>query len=265
MRTLKTSSTAVRWSSVGLAAAVLAGFQGCNLDKQTIPALSGPSELALSLLVTADPDFVIANDGIDSTGQSTITANLRDQNGQPLSGHGLVFDILDDQGRPADQGKLSSETASTNGSGVATVTYFSPARTDFTADSSILIGVRPLSNDANGQVYRTVRIEVRSPEPRTFPQIPGNLPPTCNFTVQPFPGPLNGAYPTGMQVLFQSTSSDSDGFIVRYEWDFGDNTLTDDQPDVNHVWSVAGTYSVTHTVTDNGGLQVFCSFAIAIQ
>ena len=42
--------------------------------------------------------------------------------------------------------------------------------------------------------------------------------------------------------------------IVRYNWDFGDGA-TDTQPDVNHSYSRADTFTVTHTVTDNGGLQ----------
>ncbi|MCA1806715.1 MAG: PKD domain-containing protein [Actinobacteria bacterium] len=49
-----------------------------------------------------------------------------------------------------------------------------------------------------------------------------------------------------------SGSSDSDGSITSYEWDFGDdNTATG--ATVSHTYEADGTYSVTLTVTDDEG------------
>lgn len=265
MTTLQKRSTASRWGGVALATVALVTFEGCNLDKNTIPPLFGPAELALSLLLTADPDIVIANDGIDEKGQSTITVNLRDENGNGVANRGIVFELLNDQGQRADRGKLSTEVSSTDSNGIARVTYYAPARSDFTATSSVLVAARPAGNDFNGAVFRTVRIEIRSPEPRLFPEDPNNSLPNCNFTIQPFPGPEpDGSWPAGLQVLFQSTSSDSDGVIVRYEWDFADGT-TDDVPDVNHAWAFPGTYTVLHTVTDDDGGQTACNYDMTIS
>ena len=265
MTTLQKTSAATRWGGVAVATLALVTFEGCNLDRNTIPPLFGPAELALSLLLTADPDIVIANDGIDETGQSTITVNLRDENGNGVPNRGIVFDLLTDQGLRADRGKLSSEVASTDSEGIARVTYFAPARSDFTATSSVLVAARPAGNDFNGALFRTVEIEIRSPEPRIFPEDSTNVGPDCNFTIQPFPGPEpDGTWPAGLQVLFQSTSSDPDGFIVRYEWDFGDKS-TDDQPDVNHAWAAPGVYTIVHTVTDDDGAQTACDFPIQIS
>jgi hypothetical protein len=264
MTTLQKNSTAGRWGGVAVATIALLGFEGCNLDNGTIPPLFGPAELALSLKLDAVPDIVIANDGIDASGQSTIIVNLRDENGNGVPSRGIVFDLLNEQGQLADRGKLSTEISSTDSRGIAQITYFSPARPDFTATSSVLVAARPAGSDANGALYRTVRIEIRSPEPRINPEDPLNDQPNCNFAVQPFPGPDAGAYPAGTQVLFQSTASDGDGFIVRYEWDFGDGG-TDDIPDVNHAWAFPGDFAVTHTVTDDDGAQVACTFDITIS
>ncbi|WP_440945645.1 S8 family serine peptidase [Methanosarcina sp. T3] len=62
-------------------------------------------------------------------------------------------------------------------------------------------------------------------------------------------GPYTGG--TGTALAFDgSASSDSDGSIVSYEWDFGDgNTSSDMNPE--NTYSTAGTYTVTLTVTDN--------------
>jgi immune inhibitor A len=55
-----------------------------------------------------------------------------------------------------------------------------------------------------------------------------------------------------LMVQFENGSEDDDGTIEFYEWDFGDGAVSDE---VNpaHVYSEAGTYQVTLTVTDNLG------------
>jgi len=51
---------------------------------------------------------------------------------------------------------------------------------------------------------------------------------------------------------FVDTSTDSDGTIASHAWTFGDGgTSTLANP--SHAYAAAGTYSVTETVTDNGG------------
>jgi parallel beta-helix repeat protein len=47
-------------------------------------------------------------------------------------------------------------------------------------------------------------------------------------------------------------SSDPDGIIVSYEWDFGDGTPTKSGVAVSHVYTIPGTYTLTLIVTDNG-------------
>ena len=75
-----------------------------------------------------------------------------------------------------------------------------------------------------------------------------NLPPTAD------PGGPYRALP-GVAVNFDgSNSSDRDGRIARYDWDFGDgNTATDVGPTPSHTYAAADNYLVTLTVTDDGG------------
>lgn len=57
---------------------------------------------------------------------------------------------------------------------------------------------------------------------------------------------------TGLVCTFADSSTDADGTIVSWNWDFGDGfTSTDPQP--AHTYSQAGTYSVRLTVRDNLG------------
>ena len=50
-----------------------------------------------------------------------------------------------------------------------------------------------------------------------------------------------------------TSSSDPDGTIVSYEWDFGDGGLTGTGAATSHSYAAAGTYTVTLTVTDDRG------------
>jgi PKD repeat protein len=69
-----------------------------------------------------------------------------------------------------------------------------------------------------------------------------NVPPTANFT-------FTTNY---LAANFTDTSTDSDGTIVSWSWNFGDGgTSTVQNP--SHTYAAAGTYNVTLTVTDDDG------------
>ena len=56
----------------------------------------------------------------------------------------------------------------------------------------------------------------------------------------------------GLVARFNDSSTDSDGTIVSRAWKFGDGAASA-LANPSHVYAKAGTYSVTETVTDNGG------------
>ena len=57
---------------------------------------------------------------------------------------------------------------------------------------------------------------------------------------------------TGLSVTFTDTSTDPDGVVVSWLWDFGDGT-TSTERHPSHVFPGADTYHVTLTVTDDDG------------
>lgn len=70
----------------------------------------------------------------------------------------------------------------------------------------------------------------------------GNVAPTANFTFTT----------NGLSAIFTDSSSDSDGSLTSWAWDFGDGGSSTQQ-NPSHTYAAGGSYTVTLTVTDNGG------------
>lgn len=247
-----------------VACLALAFTAGCGLHGVDVPDIQGPSELAIALQLTVTPDVLTA----DGFSTAFIQAEVRDPDGRVMANRDIFFAIADESGRFADIGTLfdlvgnqlgaTDAIIRTNAQGLAQLIYRVPPRTDATANQTILVKARPVGTDANGAIYRFVRLELRSAEPHLFPANPNNLPPKCFFIVE------LGSQRAGTSILFQDTSNDPDGVIVRYEWFFGDGTNVDYHPDTNHIFRFPGTYNVTHKVTDDDGAQAACSTPVTV-
>jgi PKD domain len=249
------------WTAAALCLVLASG--GCGQHDVEIPDLEGPSETGLSLDLKVSKD-VLVSDGRDF---AVVTATVRGPNGRPLANQDVFFAIADESGRFADIGVIvgsngpgTGATVRTNAQGVAQVIYEAPARTDATANQTVLVMARLVSNDANGVIYHRVRIELRSAEPKLFPANPTNLNPHCQFITEPNVGPFK----TNTVIGFHSTSFDTDGVIIRYEWNFGDGT-TGDQPDNAKVYRAAGSYTVVHSVIDDDGGRDTCMAGIVVR
>ena len=77
---------------------------------------------------------------------------------------------------------------------------------------------------------------------------PLNSPPVASFTATP----SSGTAPLSVQ-LDASASTDNGGSIVTYNWNFGDSSAAGSGVTTSHAYAAPGTYTVTLTVTDNGG------------
>jgi PKD repeat protein/N-acetylneuraminic acid mutarotase len=86
----------------------------------------------------------------------------------------------------------------------------------------------------------------------------GNQPPVAVATAIPTTGtaPLN--------VSFTGSASTDDGGIVEYLWDFKDGA-TSNLPDPAHIFTQAGTYEVSLTVTDAEGSEHVSTITISVS
>ncbi|MGN6407163.1 MAG: PKD domain-containing protein [Curtobacterium sp.] len=81
-----------------------------------------------------------------------------------------------------------------------------------------------------------------------------NQPPTAAFT----------SSASGLTASFDGTgSSDPDGSVASWAWDFGDGT-TGAGSTVQHQYAAAGSYTVKLTVTDNGGATASTTHTVSV-
>ena len=85
----------------------------------------------------------------------------------------------------------------------------------------------------------------------------GNDPPVAVFSWSP------ASVTTLVDVQFGSTSSDPDGEVMSWTWDFGDGASGSGQM-VKHRYSALGTFTVTLTVTDNDGATASLSKTLTV-
>ena len=220
-----------------MAAAVAAG---CTMTDSQPPPLGGPSEMSLSLAITADPDVLSLN----GSSMTKVKVQARNKNGQPPEKPvTLRVEILAD-GQSIDFGTISTRELQTDSNGQATFTYTAPSFVSGPIPD-LQLSVTPTGEavgfDASSQLRRVVSIKLVPPGGITGA-------PTARFTFLP-------ANPAAFSdVRFDgSTSTGGLGAVVTsYSWDFGDNT-SGTGITATHQYATPGTYLARLTVTDSNG------------
>jgi chitodextrinase len=234
--------------------AVALGTASCTVKETEAPSLSGPSELALSLNVQANPDTIMQ----DGAAQSVITVDARGPNGQPVRNLSMRVDMR--VGTVfADFGTLSTRTIVTGEDGMARFTYTAPPRPAETNPGTIVtLMVTPIGSDYRGSIQREV--DIRVIPPGTI--LPPNGAAQPAFTFSP-------AAPVAFQPVFFDASGTMDegvqcGTRCSYTWSFGDGSSGSGMT-VSHEYRAAGSYNVALRVTDDRGQSVQTSQAVAVE
>jgi PKD repeat protein len=255
----------------------------CTVSSTSVPPLAGPSGFALSFAVTATPDSILQ----DGASQSSITVTALDVNAKAISGLTFRMDMFVG-GVAGDYGKLSGKTLVTGADGRASAVYTSPPPP---AAGALLVGCPPLATGiplpgtcvtisatpistgfSGGTVSQVVVIHL-VPIGVILP--PANTP-TPQFVITPVPvttgvatnfdgsascaGAAPGQAPPPAAPAACSPTSNT---IVSYQWGFGDGGAAMGRT-ASHSYGAPGSYTVTLTVTNDGGKSATASQTIAV-
>jgi PKD repeat protein len=237
--------------------AALASITACTVHGEKTPALTGPSELAQSIVITATPDSILQ----DGASQASIAVTARDPNGKGISALSMRLGMVVN-GVVQDYGILSARTVVTGADGRATAIYTAPPPPPSIsggAGNFVSISVTPIGS--NYQTANSVTAEVRLVPPGVV--LPPAGTPTAKFT---WPTPISA----GVAGTFDASSScptavacSSTIGITSFAWNFGDGGMGTGQ-NTQHTFGLAGTYTVTLTVTNDRGVSALFSGAVIV-
>jgi PKD repeat protein len=228
---------------------------GCSVKKTAEATLSGPSELGLSLAVSATPDILTE----DGTSQSQVIIVARDTAGKAVSNVTFRLDVTV-SGTIVDYGTLAAKTIVTGSDGRASTTYTAPKVASVATDSGLTVALlaTPVGSNYANSVARSV--DIRLVPPGTI-IAPSDL--VAGFTMSPeSPTALTNVVFTAVPCSTSVTSNCSDGSIASYSWSFGDGGTGSGQTAVHQF--DAGTWPVTLTVTDSAGRAVSTTRTITV-
>jgi PKD repeat protein len=239
---------------------------GCTVHQTPAPGLTGPSDLALSMHVTALPDSISQDGG----SQSQIQISAFGPDGKPKVGLALRVDMFvnDATGHlvGADYGTLSARTVVTNTNGVAMVIYTAPPNPvagifgtcQGLPGNCVLIVATALGTDFEAATPQSVTIRLVPPG-AILP--PASIP-TALFTFSPATPAANApvAFDASASCAGPAGSTGgclaSNNVLTGFSWMFGDGQ-TGSGRTLSHSYASAGTYNVTLTVTNDRGITGF--------
>lgn len=269
-------------------AAAALGWNAEPIDNPPTVSITNPTESAVvvgTVIITADAsddngvnqvDFYIGEVWIgtdtlspyaidwDSTsvsdGEKTITATAMDTASQ--SGSDSIIVTVDNvNDKPTANAGDDQTVSDSNGDGSETITLDGSGSYD--ADGTIVSyewkeGITVIATNSTATLSATVGVHTYT---LTVTDNDGatssdNVAITVLENQAPSANAGDDQTATlGTEIIFDgSGSTDPDGTIVNYKWDFGDESVEKTGKTVTHTYTTADTYTVTLTVTDNGGL-----------
>ncbi|MBI3492522.1 MAG: PKD domain-containing protein [Acidobacteria bacterium] len=236
----------------------LVGGAACTVHKTEAPSLTGPSEFALSVVVSAFPDSL----NQDGASQSAIVVSVRDAYGQPKSGVLFRADISV-AGTIVDYGSLSARTVVTGADGKASTVYTAPPAAANATFTTVSIVMTTIGSDSQTESHQAVTI--RLTPPGVILPVAGA--PLAQFDVTPknpsakSPVTFDGSASCGSMGNGNQCTTASQ--IVTYAWDFGDGSTASGAL-ASHTFALQQTYSVALTVTNDRGVSATSRQSIAV-
>jgi PKD repeat protein len=227
----------------------------CTVSQSSAPALTGPSERALSVSVTVSPDSL----AIDGRSMSTVAIQAYNAYGGPAVNLPIRVDIAVGQSLQ-DCGSLSVRNVLTDTNGRATSVYTAPA---------LPLPLPDCMNVVPGNAILIVATPGGSNFQTSFPSM-ASIRLVMPAVIIP-PGSPNAIFsvPTGVSQLVNVSFNGSASIagvgrtLTGYDWDFGDG-IKKSGIFVTHDFFPEGYYLISLTVTDDIGQQMTRSLPLRV-
>ena len=221
---------ALRGGAVALMALAAAA---CSLDKQAMPALSGPSGLGLAITMVATPDQLPR----DGSSQSVVTLTMRDAAGQTLANRRVALSVTLGV-------TLTQSEVVTGAGGQASFGVVAPTSDVVIDGNRIVLSAVPVgAGDGSNTTARIMTIGLTGPRNETAPT------PSFDWT----PNPLE----IGQLATFDASKTEDEHKAClescTYAWNFDDGATASGRI-VTHAFAVSRPYNVALTVTDQAGV-----------
>lgn len=263
MKPYERTRTVMKAGFLALAALTMIVTPACKRDAVEEPGPpTGPSGKSYFITISASPSVLSSN----TKATAAITAVLRRYDGAPVPGQSVRFEITDNNAATTNIGSLSTKSGITDSAGIARTVYTVPK-----VDVEEFVNVRATWANApwTEEYWSWVPISLRYKGDPPF----ANEYPIADFEIVT-PAPFE----VREEITFDAKdlSSDPDGVIAKWIWDFGDkrpvvNFETLDlaspalnQPIVTHRYQEAGSYIITLKVVDNLGAYDVTQQAIVV-
>jgi hypothetical protein len=142
----------LRFVAAAAAIPFAASLAACNIERQEIPSLVGPSEFGLSLSLSAVPDAV----NRDGWSKSVVTMVVRDAEGRPVADQRVLLALT-----PANGGTITDDSVVTGPDGRAAVDFTAPS--DTTDVTAVSIQATPVGQNFSNSVPRSISIALVGP------------------------------------------------------------------------------------------------------
>ncbi len=212
---IETSGTKIRFSPQSKGPFIVT--LTVKTDQNDSHAMIGKTD---EMEIPSDPNFSppLSLKSIYYQSNTTIVATLKDASGNPCPGEAIVF-----QAGSNIQADPTMNITDLNGSAKANVSFIGASTGTVTISYDKLINNIVVSASSS--------------------------PPNADFKADTQTGfaPLH--------VQFADLSSTPTGSIISRQWNFGDGTSNDTSPSPSHIFTAAGTYTITLTVNNSDGLS----------
>ena len=226
----------------------------CTVNQAEVPALTGPSDFARSVAVTATPDTLLLNGQ-----QSVVIVEAHDSTGAPLANLRVHADVLVG-GVASLCGGLSPTEFTTGVGGRASAVFTAPTLPLPMPECQSLAGsvtIRAFPFGTNAQTTKSFSASINLLTPSS--SSPSNTF-AVNFSISPNPGTVSPAL-----ITFADAGSVSPGHtITSYSWTWSDGAAKSGAS-VAHDFGAKGIYTVTLTITDDIGQTGFKTALVTIN